>query len=229
MALMVAVIVVAILSGLGLSLLLTLSIEPRAGANQRVAASTYYAADAALETAALEMDRVGDWNQVLAGAVRSSRTDGAPVGIRVLSDGQTADISALTSRLTCGRTTACTDAIRTVSTSDRPWGANNPVWRPFLFGPPAAIGLAHLDADYLIVWVGDDGMEVDGDPLTDGGGGEGEGRRTLRLRALAIGPRGARHAIEAVLRRRCAVEAGEEPCEGGSRVQSWRSLHGVVP
>lgn len=228
-ALVVAVLTVAILSGLGLSLLLTLSIEPRAGANQRAAASSLYAADAAVEAAALEMDRVGDWNGVLSGLVQSSRTDGAPSGARGLPNGETVDISALTDQLTCGRPTGCTDSHRTTSTAERPWGANNPIWRPFLFGTPAGVGLTHLDADYIIVWVGDDGMETDEDPLVDGGGEGGEGRWLLRLRALTIGPRGARQALEAVIARRCDTASGEERCEVGSRVQSWRAVHGSIP
>ena len=40
-------------------------------------------------------------------------------------------------RLTCGRASGCTDVTRMAATAERPWGANNPWWRPFLYGPLA--------------------------------------------------------------------------------------------
>jgi hypothetical protein len=226
-ALIVAIIVVGVMSGLGLSLLLTLALEPRASANQRDSAAALHAADAALELAALDLDRRSDWNAVLAGVVRSTRTDGSPSGSRVLPNGESLDLSELTNRLTCGRPNGCSDADRAASTIERPWGPNNPEWQPFVYGSPAALGLSYIDADYVVVWVGDDGMEADGDPLVDGGGAGEPGRLMLRLRALALGPRGARHSLEAVLARRCNL--APEHCEVGSYVQSWRSLHGAVP
>jgi hypothetical protein len=226
-ALIVAIIVVGVLSALGLSLLLTLALEPRASANQRDSAAALHAADAALELAALDLDRSSDWSAVLSGAVRSTRTDGSPSGTRVLADRNSLDLSELTSRLTCGRPNGCSDADRATSTIERPWGANNPQWQPFVYGAPSALGLSHVDADYVIVWVGDDGMEIDEDPRVDGGAVGEAGRLVVRLRALALGPRGARHSLEAVLVRRC--DLGPERCDVGSYVQSWRSLHGAVP
>jgi hypothetical protein len=254
-ALVVAILMVGVLSSLGLGLLLMLSIEPRAGANQRAAAASVYAADAALELAAADVTRMSDWNAVLSGLARSSRVDGEPSGVRSLMNGDMVDLSALTNRLICGRATGCTEGLRAISTAERPWGANNPAWRPFLFGTPTSLGLLVVDADYLIVWAGDDAMETDGDPQIDGGGVEGEGRWMLRLRALAIGPRGARATIDAVIARRCAdalntdepdteapgteapdtevpgtEEAPDATCDdAGSRLQSWRLLHVPVP
>jgi hypothetical protein len=226
-AMVVAVLFIAILSGLGLSLLVTLGLEPRASANQRDGAAALFAADAAIELASLELDRTADWDGVLAGTVRASKTDGEPSGTRDLASGGQIDLSTLTNRLTCGAVPPCSDAQRSVSTNDRPWGANNPLWRPFLYGAPSALGLSTIDADYVIVWVGDDGMEVDGEVEIDGGAAGGDGRLILRLHAMAFGPHGARRAIESVLRRRCHPSGA--PCEPGSRVQSWRSLHGAIP
>ncbi|MCA1586114.1 MAG: hypothetical protein LC791_15545 [Acidobacteria bacterium] len=222
-ALIVAVVVIALLSGLGLALLLTLGLEPRASANQRDGAAALYAADAALELAVLDLDRSGDWNAVLAGTIRSTRTDGDPSGARQLPHGETIDLSTLTGHLTCGRPGGCSDGQRAQSSVDRPWGANNPRWAPFLYGHPAALGLSHLTADYIVVWVGDDGAEEDGDPTVDGGAASGAGRRILRLRASAWGPNRARRSVEAAIVRRC--EPDPATCEIGSRVHSWRSLH----
>lgn len=226
-ALIVALLVVATLSALGLSLLVTMAIEPRAGANQREAAGVLHAAEAALELAALEVDRIADWSAVLGGAMRADRSDGVPAGTRTLPGGQILDLAALTSQLVCGRSAGCTGASRAASTAERPWGDNNPDWQPFLYGTPAAIGLPNLDAAYLGVWVGDDAMETDGAPETDGDAGEG--RMSVRLRAFAWGRGGTRRAIEAVVVRRCEPEGGGERCEAGSRVQSWRSLQGAIP
>ena len=76
--------------------------------------------------------------------------------------GETIDLTSLTNELTCGLRTACTDADRSAQTVDRPWGANNPQWRPFLHAPlPLSTLPRHLDP-YVIVWVGDDGRETDG-------------------------------------------------------------------
>lgn len=226
-ALIIAVMAVAVLSGLGLSLLITVALEPRAGANQREASAVLYAADAALELAALEVDRIANWEAVLGGALQSDRCDGVPAGTRTLPDGQTLDLSVLSSQFACGRPLGCSDAERAVSTAERPWGANNPNWRPFLYGSPAAIGVPNLDAAYLGVWVGDDAMEVDGAPEIEGEAGEG--RMAVRLRAVAWGTGGTRRAIEAVLIRRCELAGGVERCDVGSRVQSWRVLGGAMP
>lgn len=228
-ALVVAVLVLAVLSGLGLSLLLTLALEPRAAANQQAAASARFCAEAALEIAARELDRLSDWSLVLAGSLQSTFTDGPPSGARTLPGGDVVDITQLTSRFTCGRPSPCTDALRTVSVVERPWGANNPVWQPFLYGPPDRLGLAPADAAYVIVWVGDDGVEDDGDPLRDGGGALGQGRWMVRLRSVAIGARGARAAVEALLVRRCEDSPGVPRCEVGSRVQNWRALIAAAP
>ncbi len=64
------------------------------------------------------------------------------------------------------------------------------------------------------------------DPLADG---DEEGRGVLRARAVAFGPLGARHAVEADLARVCEEVAGEEWCRPGIRVQSWQEVRQLVP
>ncbi len=229
-ALFVALVVTSVLSGLGLALLITLAAEPRVVSNHEAATAALYVADAALELAAHELDRIEDWDAVLGGITSSTRTDGVPSGTRVLVDGTRIDITALTSTLTCGQPDSCTNGERSTSTAERPWGPNNPYWRPFLYGPPGTLGLPPSSADYLIVWVGDDAMERDEDPLVDGGsGGTGAGHGVIRLRSAAFGPEGARRAIDAVVVRRCWTGGAEESCRRGSRVQSWRILRSPVP
>jgi hypothetical protein len=68
----------------------------------------------------------------------------------------------------------------------------------------------------VIVWVGDDPLENDGQPLVDGdtSGGANPGKGLLQLLAHAYGPAGARRVVEATLMR-----AGP-----GIRVLSWREI-----
>jgi hypothetical protein len=229
-ALVVILLVLGLLSTLGLALLIALASEPGSNANQRDAAIALHAADGALEVAIHELALANDWTPQLSGLTSSRWTDGPPSGARMLPGGQQVDLTALTNQLTCGRTTACTDADRAVSSEARPWGTNNPWWRPFVHGSPEALGLTSFQVDYLVVWIGDDALERDGDPSVDGGTGQpGEGRAVLRLRATAIGPGAARRSVEAVLARLCFGADGGPPCAPGSRVQSWRDLRNVTP
>jgi type II secretory pathway pseudopilin PulG len=230
MALVVSLIVLGVLSGLGLALLTIFASEPGTNANQRDAALALYAADAALELAVHELAALADWTPVLAGLVASGRVDGAPSGTRLLPGGDQVDLSSLSNGLTCGRPVACSEAERAAMTVERPWGPNNPRWRLFIHGPPGSLGLPGLEAHYLAVWVGDDATERDGDPTVDcGSGAPDEGRGMVRCHALAIGPRSARRAIEAVIVRRCGGADGTGPCAPGIRVQSWQIVSSAHP
>jgi hypothetical protein len=228
-ALVLTLIALAVFSALALSLLLSSATARLAAANYRDGAAALYAADAALELAARELDLVGDWNEVLNGTVRSRLTDGPPTGVRLVPGSTTIDLTLLTNRVTCGRLTPCTETLVGTSTAERPWGANNPWWRPFLYG--ALRTMANLPSQipdaYVIVWIGDDAREIDGDPLVDGGAGEGQ--RMVRARAEAFGPGATRRAVEADLVRRCRTIDETVSCDPGIHVQSWRVRVNVVP
>ncbi len=226
LALVVVLLTTTLLSGISLSLLLTLSTAPRMGANHRDASITLLAADAGLELAASELASHAEWTMVLNGSAVSNYRDGPGSGTRRLPDGRSLSIAAETHQLTCARRTNCADADKTAVTATGPWGANNPLWRPFLHAPASLLGLSLDSGTYIVVWVADDITEDDGDPAFDGGRtGVGAGRGILRLRAEAFGPRGSRRAIEALAVRRCHVHEGGEHCDEGVRVQSWRLLH----
>jgi hypothetical protein len=77
---------------------------------------------------------------------------------------------------------------------------------------------------YVVVWIGDDARETDGDPSLDGAGGGQEGRYVVRARAEAFGPRGGRRVIEAELSRSCVTTETGDECLPGSRIHSWRAL-----
>ena len=208
-ALVIVLLAVAVCSALGLGLVLTTTSERLAGANYAESVHTGNAAEAALQVAAHELGRAADWNAVLAGAVQSRFVEGTPP----------VDLTSLTSELTCGRVGGCSETRRRTSSSERPWGANNPEWRVFLRAPAKRfLHLPGASADtYIVAWVGDDARETDGDPSRDGN--PGAGGNVVRVRAEAFGPTGARHAIEADVIRQPA----------GIRVQSWRAGAGVIP
>jgi len=227
-ALVITLLAISLFSALGLALALSSAVDRMAAAHQEDAAILLNAADAALELAARDIGAIADWHTIFAGTVRSTVVDGSPDGARRVSEDTTIDLTGLTNDLTCGRAGGCTDVNRTASSADRPWGANNPWWRPFLYGRLTALATPRtLTAPYVIVWLGDDGGEVDGDVMTDGGGPEGEGRYIVRARAAAFGAGHAYRAIEAELARVCTASAAGDVCLPGIRVQSWRAVAAV--
>jgi hypothetical protein len=222
-ALVITLLAINMVSALALGLVLTTTADRTAVANHDAAIDLLNAADAALELSARDLAAISNWNDVLRGRLTSTLVDGSP-GLRSISPGETIDLVALGNVLSCGRAGGCSDAQVRVTTGERPWGANNPRWRPFLhvwLAPPAP-----LPRDgprlYVVVWIGDDARETDGDPGRDGAGPGGEGRYIVRARVEAFGPGGARRAIEADLARVCDAATGG--CAPGVRVHSWRAM-----
>lgn len=225
MALIIALLMLSILSAIGLGLSLVVSVDPMTAANQREATSALYIARAGLELAARELATASTWDAWLSGAATSTLVDGASSGIRILPSGAAIDIGRLTNQLTCDRETACSDAEMVSTTRERPWGPNNPRWRPFLYGSTTSLGLAAAsEQHYLIVWIGDDSAERDGRPDTDGPDDAGGG--VVRLVVQAFGPFRSRQGLEAQLSRRCEVIGGLRVCEPGVRVQGLRARGG---
>lgn len=221
-ALLVTLLTISFLSTLGLGLVLSSSIARMADSNHEDAVALLNAAESALELAVRDLGRIADWNLVLSGAARSALVDGV-AGPRTLADGRTIDLTRLTNELTCGRTTSCSDAQRSASSLDRPWGRQNPRWVLFLTSAEVRLINPRIrTAPYLIVWLGDDASERDDDPAIDGGGSGGEGRHVLRARAEAFGANGSRRAIEAEVVRVCDGAVSGESCLPGVRLRSWR-------
>jgi hypothetical protein len=212
---LVAVLLVTLLmSALGAALVLVSSSEAAIAANFRNSQEARYAAAAAAERAVVDLMATADWNQLLAGAVRSPFVDGPPFGRRSLSDGATIDLEAVVNLANCQKTTACSDAEMDAQTSDRPWGANNPRWRLLSYGWLRDVLTAGVidSAYYTIVLVGDDPSESDADPSRDGVPPK-PGAGIVELRAQGFGPRGARRTINVTVARTSA---------GDVRVISWR-------
>jgi hypothetical protein len=228
-ALLATLLAMSVVGALALSLSLTGSVDRLVSANVEEAQALLAAADAGLELAARELSLVANWDAVLDGSVVSAFVDGPP-GARTPLPGVALDLVSLTNALTCGDAGVCPDAARRVSTRERPWGDNNPRWQPFLHvSAMFLIDPKHPSAPYVVVWVGDDSREVDGNVSIDGGGAGGEGRYIVRARSEAFGPRGGRRAIDAEFARVCQPAGAGVACRPGVRVQGWRLGSGAVP
>jgi hypothetical protein len=214
MALLIVLLALLLLTTLGAGLVLITSSETIVARNFLVSTEAQYAADAAAERAMAELSTVGDWNAVLGGVLQSTFTDGPPGGTRLLADGSTLDLAAVVNAANCGRAGSCTAAEMDATTAERPWGSNNPRWQLYAHGWLRDLAPGRINSLYYIVaLVGDDPGENDGNPLQDGVGTGNPGAGVLAVRALALGPHGARRAIELTLAR-----------QGGPRLLTWRSV-----
>ena len=225
-ALLAALIVMAVVAAMGMGLALTSSLEPTAAANFEASRAARLAAEAGVAIATHELAGLPDWNAVLSGLAVSAVLDHGPVEVD-LPDGSSAGQDLLTAWATCGQPGTCSEADRSAITAARPWGPNNPSWRVFGHGRldrlvPGGDGLPPI---VLVVWVGDDPAELDGDPFTDSGVGPGGERRpggcVLAVRAEAFGPRFSHAAVLALVARR---EPGPA-CGQGARLVSLRGLN----
>ncbi len=214
-ALIIVLLVMMLLSVLGLSLTMVTSSEERVADSYLGGSEAFYAADAALELAVQELARVPDWSHVLDGTVTSAFID-SQVSLQGWPGGQARTSGEATAFVNCRRT-SCTTAELDARTSERPWGANNPRWRLFAYGPVRDMSPSGtIDSPgYVAVWVGDDPSENDGKPLVDGEevAGPNPGRGVLTLLVHAYGP-SSRRVIEATV-----AQAGT-----GVRVLSWREV-----
>ena len=198
--LIVALMILALLTSLGLSVALSSITEARISESYAAGIEMLYAADAAVERSTVDLVAIADWSRVLDGTSLSDVSDGVP-GVRVLPDGSPLDL-------------------RTVTVAAAgPWGANNPRWRLYASAPLDAMLPADAAAPraYVAVWTGDDPGETDGDPLVDSNG-------TILLVAHAYGRSGVRRAVEVVIARALAPESeGRGPI--GVRILSWREVY----
>ena len=114
--------------------------------------------------------------------------DGPPSGVRTLADGSLLDLGQLVNMTNCRKVTACSASDLTANTAQRPWGANNPVWRLYAYGPLSSLLAAGMvDSNfYVVVMVADDPSENDDDPLHDGVAPTNPGAGVLSLRAEGI-------------------------------------------
>lgn len=228
-ALILVVLVSTFLSAIGLGLMMAILMDRLATGNMAGSVALLYAADGGIELAAREMALAPDFDAVLSGAHRSAFIDGAPIGTRAVPGGGTVDLAASTNLLNCGKTSACTTAQMNANSRERPWGANNPRWQLFAYGPMRQFPqLMRPAACYLAVWIADDLREQDGNPLEDAAAADAPGHGIVRVHAETFASAGQRRVIEAELARVCPADQAPV-CLPGIRVQSWQELRQVLP
>jgi hypothetical protein len=205
-----------LVSAIGGSLILSTISDTAIAANFLGGRDVFHAADAALERALADLAETSDWTAVLGGSVASTFTDGAPIGTRRPGDGTVVDIGRTMNLANCGRPSACSGADMDAISSLRPWGANNPRWTPYLYGPLSGLLPPSTDpmGTYVVVFVGDDPAETDGAPYADAADPASAGHDVIAFRAEAFGPRHAHCTIQLTVAR-----AGHSV-----RVLSWRTL-----
>src|SRR5262245_7046600 len=137
-ALIVVLLSMMLLSALGMALSISTSTETKIAAGYAWSAQTFYGAETGLGRAVQELSSIADWTDVLGGSVTSTFNDCA-AGVRTLADGTQLDLSQATDLVNCGHVSCGLDEL-SVSTADRPWGSNNPIWRLYAHAPLATFG-----------------------------------------------------------------------------------------
>jgi hypothetical protein len=130
-ALILAMMALALLAALGLSLAVLTSIEARVAANYTNADEAMAASETALEFATREILRTTDWTGIVGGSTRSIFLDGPSAGARTLADGSSVDLSQLTTNL------------------------GNPAWHLFAHGFLRDLESVSSNA-YIVIWAAGD-------------------------------------------------------------------------
>ena len=214
-ALIIVLLAMALMSALGVALVLATVAETHISASFRRSHEALYAAEAGATRAIDDMRAVADWSALPSGTVLSSFVDGAAGGTRRLDDGTVLDLTQAMNLANCQKSASCSVGDMNAVTDDRPWGANNPRWRLFAYGPLRAMlpSGAIRSPYYVIVMIGDDPGEIDDDPTIDGSP-PNPGAGVIALRAEAFGPGGAHRVVELTVAR----------VGPAVRMLSWREL-----
>ena len=186
-ALLIALFAAVVLSGLGIGLLMLTNTEGAIASNYRAGSQTLYAADAAVERVLSDVLMTPNWNEILAGDVKSGFVDDTLTP--TLPSNELIDLTSLTSEIQ-----ASSDATAT-------FGANNPRWRLFAYGKlseMAAASMINTD-EYVVVWISDDPADGDGDPNADTNG-------VLTVLAQAMGQQGTFRTVEVTIAKTDSTE-----------------------
>ena len=167
-ALILAIMALALLAALGLSLAVLTGIEARVAANYTNAHAGLAAAETALEFAAREILLVTDWTGIVAGNTKSVLLDGPSAGARTLADDSSVDLSQLTTHL------------------------GNPAWHLFAHGFLTDLEPVSSNA-YIVIWAaasppGQDAvLSIRSDAFGPSGARRGVQARISRLGILSWG------------------------------------------
>jgi Tfp pilus assembly protein PilX len=173
--------------------------------NVRQGREMLHAAEGAAALVVRDLGLVADWNTVLTGAVASSFTDGAAIGSRTLPGG---DIVVL-----CCGAGSLTGEVQGRAHGGRSWGPDTPVWHIFAWGPVNSwLPAGRIDSPlYVVAWIADDPDDGDGNPYVDANG-------FLELHVHALGPRGGRRVVEAIVERPAGGSLAD------TKVRGWRDV-----
>jgi hypothetical protein len=175
-------------------------VEVLVSSHHRDARVASYAAQAMLAATIHDLDRAPDWSDVLAGRRSAGFSDGVLTGPKQIPGAGTVTVC-------CGGGTL----------TARVQAETGAAWTPFAWQSFSSLVAADDAAKYyLAAWVLDDEDDPDGDPLRDSNG-------RLSVRVEAVGPRGARTVVLAMLRRDPMVPAsGAYP--PGLQLLTWREI-----
>jgi Tfp pilus assembly protein PilX len=187
-ALLIVLLSTLLLTALALSLVLVSNSETMISANYRSTQEALYGADAGIELVIQDLLTVPQWNDVLTvgGNVQSSFIGSSTT--YTLPDGTTIDVAK-----ECAKVQYETDQADI-------WGTNNPVWQVYAYGPLSDLLPAGVASPvFVVVLVGDDPSESDGNPQADTNG-------VLTLHAEAWGAGGSHRTIETTVSRTSSTE-----------------------
>lgn len=192
-ALIIALMSMMLLTALGAAVIMVSNTETMIANNHRNSQEALYAADAAVERVVQDLLMVPRWNDILGGTVQSSFVDGSMTESKQLPGGGTVT-------LCCGTNTA-TGQLQAETDAANLWGANNPQWKLFAWGPMSEmLPNGQIDSPmYVVVWIADDPAETDSNAAADVNG-------TVTLHAEALGPSGTRKVIEVTVARTTSTE-----------------------
>jgi len=227
MAVVVALMSMLLMSALGAALVLTTSAETAIAAHFRDAQNGVYSAEATVELVIAEIGPQPDWTPLLDGSFQSALAREPSAGSWTFADGSSLDLDRLINRLNCRNASGCTATSLAALTPQRPWGANNPVWQLYAYGPlaaflrdlPGAPGGANDASQYVVVLLADDPSENDGDPRRDGSAAANAGSGVVVVRGESFGPRGSHQVVEATIGRTTG-----DTTSNGVQVRAWRLL-----
>ena len=201
-ALLLVIMLVLVLAAIGAAVSVATRTETLIAANFRQERELLYAAEGAVALAVHDAASNPDWSLLVSGSAVSSFTDGAAIGARRLPGGDLVT-------LCCGPPSLTSD-VQDRALGGRSWGADTPVWQLFAWGRAADwLPAGRIDsALYVVVWLADDPDDGDGNPAVDANG-------VVLLHGQALGPRGGRQVIDAVIGR-------GGPAPSPVRIISWR-------
>ena len=192
-ALIIALMSMMLLTALGAAVVMVTNTETMIASNYRNSQEALYAADAAAERVVQDLLMVPRWNDILNNTAKSAFVDGTISSVKTLAAGGRVTL--------CCATNSATGQLQAETDTANLWGANNPQWRLYAWGPMSNIlpeGVVDSPM-YVAVWVADDPAETDGNPQSDVNG-------TLTVHAEAYGPQGTRKVVEVTVARTATTE-----------------------